>query len=118
MLGASFWNTTHLCVLQQQMTQDGRHSAVGGRRTSSTFLHSHLAMIPAGSKAGSVLLPRDSSMASTPALQVTSRRSLTLLPASSTKRKGRRIMLVHRTTGCLPADSPTHFDAMKAVPEE
>ena len=85
---------------------------MGGRRTSSTFLHSHLAMIPAGSKAGSVLLPRDSSMASTPALQVTSRRSLTLFPASFTERKVSKILLVHRTTGCLPADSPTHFDAV------
>ena len=52
------------------MHQEGRHSSVSGRRTSSTFLHSHLAMIPAGSRSGAVLLSGASSLGSTPALQV------------------------------------------------
>jgi hypothetical protein len=49
-----------------------QHSSVNGRRTSSTFLHSHLAMIPAGSKSGSIILHGPSSTAPTPALQVAS----------------------------------------------
>ena len=59
------------CQMQRlEASQEGRRASVGGRRTSSTFLHSHLAMIPTGSKSGSVLLPGASSMASIPTLQV------------------------------------------------
>ena len=58
----------HITVTLQRLEagQEGRRSVVGGRRSSSTFLHSHLAMIPADCKSGSVLLLG----ASTPALQV------------------------------------------------
>ncbi len=53
-----------------EWAQGGRRSSVGGRHMSSIFPHSHLAMISAGSKAGSVLLHGPTSPASTPALQV------------------------------------------------
>ena len=55
---------------------EGRRVSTSRRRSSSTFLHSHLAMIPAGSKSGSVLLPGTSSTASTPALQVSTHKSI------------------------------------------
>ena len=52
------WGKQQPFTLQRlEAAQEGRRTSVSGRRTSSTFLHSHLAMIPAGSKSGSVLLP-------------------------------------------------------------
>jgi hypothetical protein len=54
--------------LKVQVITDGRRQS--RRRSSSAFLHAHLAMIPPGQRGGSVLLPGANALASTPALQV------------------------------------------------